>query len=659
MLKAFLSGQAVPRREPVFAPFARIERSRDELPRRLDGNGVVYTARLGTRFGDHIEMSGFYCSSIVSYGHGADGGLLLMRHVVFPTLRCYPNLTHSSLGHNFRGVSLEADGSPLSESVVRFSFDGILRIYTTCGQLSFIRELFTSREFPCLTERITAENRGGKSVKIRVRNNDGTLLTPKRYGWMKKRYRLYCEVQNADVELEAGERTIASAFYCGVEEASPPLALDADAELKARMDFIRELDGAMRIETPDAEINAMCRFAKIRACESICKTKSGLIHSPGGGGYYAAVWTNDQCEYVNPLFGYLGYKTGFEQAVNSYTLYKKYISPGKALITSIISEGDGIWHGAKDRGDSAMYACGASRFLLATGDRELAESFAQAIKDCVDFTLSQINRDGVVSSDSDELENRFESGRANLSTSCIAYDALRSFSCLLDEMSRRAEADFYRRKARTLRESIESYFGRNVEGYDAYRYCREEKRLRSWICIPLTVGIFERAKGTADALLSDKLRVGEGLLTRSGDKTFWDRSTLYALRGLFCSGETGRAAELLRLYSRTRLLGGHVPYAVESCPEGNQAQLSAESGLYLRIFTEGILGLRPTGFRSFTIRPSLPDGWEHIEFKNLCICGEKIWIRADRTEHGMEISSSVREPAELRPGEKLRFELEG
>ena len=30
------------------------------------------------------------------------------------------------------------------------------------------------------------------------------------------------------------------------------------------------------------------------------------MHGPGGGRYYAAIWANDQAEYANPFFGYLG-----------------------------------------------------------------------------------------------------------------------------------------------------------------------------------------------------------------------------------------------------------------------------------------------------------------------------------------------------------------
>jgi len=109
----------------------------------------------------------------------------------------------------------------------------------------------------------------------------------------------------------------------------------------------------------------------------------------------------------------------------------------------------------------------------------------------------------------------------------------------------------------------------------------------------------------------------DGLASLAGNKTFWDRSTLYGLRGVFAAGETEKALRYLRYYSERRLLGEHVPYAVEAYPEGNQRHLSAESGLYCRIFTEGIFGMRPTGFNSFNITPRLPKEWNQMALRNI------------------------------------------
>ena len=118
------------------------------------------------------------------------------------------------------------------------------------------------------------------------------------------------------------------------------------------------------------------------------------------------------------------------------------------------------------------------------------------------------------------------------------------------------------------------------------------------------------------ALLSPSLDK-DGLLTQAGSETFWDRSTLYALRGVYAVGATEKATEFMKKYSATRLLGDHVPYAIEAWPEGNQRHLSAESGLYARIITEAMFGIRPTGFKSFTLTPRLPKDWEFMNLRRI------------------------------------------
>jgi len=235
----------------------------------------------------------------------------------------------------------------------------------------------------------------------------------------------------------------------------------------------------------------------------------------------------------------------------------------------------------------------------------------------------------VVASDSDELEGRFPSGDANLCTSSLYYDALISASYLAKELGK-PNGSQYAKQAKQLRKNIDKYFAHDVEGFDTYAYYKGNDVLRSWICIPLTVGIDERAKGTIDALFSPRLWTENGLLTQASDKTFWDRSTLYALRGVFAVGATEKAMEYLKKYSNTRLLGDHVPYAIEAWPEGGQRHLSAESGLYGRIITEGMFGIRPTGFNSFTLSPRLPKDWDFMNLKNIKAFGKDFDILVAR-----------------------------
>ncbi len=195
-------------------------------------------------------------------------------------------------------------------------------------------------------------------------------------------------------------------------------------------------------------------------------------------------------------------------------------------------------------------------------------------------------------------------------------------------------ADEWNARAEVLAQAIESHFGANVEGYETYRYYDGNTVLRSWICLPLAFGLTDRVDGTIAALFSPRLWTPDGLATQAGDKTFWDRATLYGLRGAFFAGETETALPYLQAYSRRRLLGDHVPYPVEAYPEGGQAHLSAESALYCRVFTEGLFGIVPTGLREFQLTPRLPKEWNRMGL-TLPAFGERLRISVDREKEGI------------------------
>ena len=360
------------------------------------------------------------------------------------------------------------------------------------------------------------------------------------------------------------------------------------------------------------------------------------MHGPGGESYYAAIWANDQAEYVNPFFPFEGYDYGCQSALNSFLHFARFMNDEwKPIPSSIIAEGTDIWNGAGDRGDAAMIAYGASRYLLARGSIDEARQLWPLIQWCLEYCRRKLLPEGVVASDHDELEGRFPAGKANLCTSSLYYDALLSASHLSRELGEPAsQAATYLRQARHLRRAIEAYFGGEVEGYRTYRYYEGNDVLRSWICIPLCMGIYERASGTIEALFSPRLWTSNGMLTQAGSSTFWDRSTLYALRGVYAAGRPDRATEFLHRYSSTRLLGEHVPYAIEAWPEGSQRHLSAESGLYARIITEGLFGIRPTGLGRFQLTPQLPSEWPEVALRRIRAFGHCFDIEVHRLQQG-------------------------
>ena len=463
--------------------------------------------------------------------------------------------------------------------------------------------------------------------------------------------------------LQPGRSAVFAVCYFATDHPEQSFPIDPEGEEKARAKRIEHILSPLQLETPDSILNTAFAFAKIRATESIFKTKRGYLHGPGGLEYYAAIWANDQAEYVSPYFAFSGDDIGTQSAMNCYRLFSTYMNPEyKPLPSSIVAEGDAVWQGAGDRGDQAMIAYGASRFSLAYGKADSAKVLWPLISWCLEYCRRHINEQGVVNSQSDELEGRFPSGKANLSTNSLYYDALVSAAMLARELHLpKKQVDDYNSQAKTLRFNIEKYFGARIAGFDTYKYYETNNALRAWICVPLTMGIYDRSSGTIAALFSPQLWTADGLATEAGEETFWDRSTLYALRGVLQAGETGKAMTFLRYYSRRRLLGEHVPYPVEAYPEGNQRHLSAESSLYCRIFAEGLFGMRPVGFNSFTCSPRLPKDWHEMALRNIHSFGTVFDLKISRLNNEKilitVIKASRTKTYTIHDGDKIKINL--
>lgn len=601
---------------------------------------------------DHLEMSGQQLSVVLRYGVDAEGAFHLNRSLIFPMLRMQPNKTQNNLKQRF-DVSIARmltvnDVSLGMEKVKEITFNGIMTVNSTLGYnagrqvvekaVELVRILYPSTLSPYYCEDYTVRNITDKPLTIRIPDWNMSYTTPADAG-VYGAYRIEATLtKSGTFTLGPGETLQFHALFSGQKINEKPFeGVAFTAERAARQALVDEWWGKLILDTPEPTLNRMFAFAKLRGAESIYNTKGGLMHGPGGEAYYAAVWANDQAEYINPFFPFLGYETGNKSALNTFRHFARYMNPEyNAIPSSIISEGVSFWHGAKDRGDGAMIAYGAARYALARGDKEEAKELWPLIEWCLEYCHRKLTPAGVVASDSDELENRFPSGDANLCTSSLYYDALLSASLLGKELNvPSAQLNRYKQQAVALKKAIENHFGYEIEGYHSYRYYEGNEVLRAWISIPLVVGIYTRAQATIDALFSHRLWTNDGLLTQAGSETFWDRSTLYALRGTIAAGELSKGMDFLKKYSRRRLLGDHVPYAIEAWPEGNQRHLSAESGLYCRIYTEGMFGIRPTGLRSFELTPRLPQDWEYANLNHIRAFASDFDIQVKR--HGNKL----------------------
>lgn len=621
---------------------------------------------------DHIEMSGLKVSTVLRYGVDAKGAFTLNRSMVWPMLRTVPNNTHASLMRRFAWNITDmlcVNGQSLqNEKVKNITLNGTMQVVSEFvlprkGKLELTRILFPSTTRPAFCEKYMVKNTGENPVSLEIPSSRSVIRTDANKG-VEGSYKLVSSIDGqAARQLRPGEEVAFSASFAGYAPDEDEQALEIDKELKARRELVAGLWGNLELDTPDPVINTMFAFAKIRGAESIYDTGGGLMHGPGGESYYAAIWANDQAEYINPFFPYLGYDIGNRSALCSYEHFARFMNPDyKPLPSSIIAEGTDIWAGAGDRGDAAMIAYGASRYALARGDKAEAAKLWPLIEWTLEYCRRNLNEGGVVASDADELEGRFPAGKANLCTSSLYYDALRSAVYLGKDLGKpSALLAAYGKQAGALKKNIDRYFGGEVEGFDTYKYYEGNDVLRSWICIPLTVGIYDRKEATIQALFSPRLWTKDGLLTQAGSETFWDRSTLYALRGVYACGETEKATGYLEFYSNQRLLGEHVPYAIEAWPEGNQRHLSAESGLYCRIITEGMFGIRPTGLKAFTLTPRLPENWNYMNLRNVCAFGSRFDIGVTRKDNRLRVTVKAGGKTvydkKIKAGEEIRIRL--
>ena len=613
---------------------------------------------------DYIEMSGLRASAIITYGI-REGAPFLRRRLVFPMLRIFPNNTHGSLqcevpDHLVPTVCI--DGKPLWEQVERVELvDGTVHTVGRYGSFVVTRRLYPSPERAAICETVSilkdevdeeeiahrlSVSEEGTALVYRVRGPHGVNFVERTATWDGP----------AEGVLEVGEYARLSIAYTARLADEPPHAIHPRNEYYLRSERVDALTAPLTLATGNEVLDTMFHFAKIRAGESIFRTRGGDVHSPGGGSYYAAVWCNDQAEYAGPWQAWTGDELQLGAAYNGYAWYFPHMDEAyEPIPSSIIAEGLDYWNGAGDRGDAAMYLFGASRYALVSGRLGENRALWKAIRWCASYCLRKMDNDihsGLIPSDSDELENRLPAGKINLSTNMLALGGFRTAAALAEELGDRGTADIYRRAAAIIESEAEVYFAAKIHGFRTYRYYDGNTTLRSWICLPLCMDMATRAKGTADAITSPYLYSEAGQLSEEGTDIAWDRSTLYGLRGMFRAAvilsekdpEEGRALrkvafDYLMDYCGKRLLGDHVPYAVEAYPEGDQRHLSAESALFCQIITEGILAVQPLGFSSFSFNTVIPEDLPRFVLTDVHAFGETFNIAIEDGEWSLTTES--------------------
>lgn len=619
-------------------------------------HSIVWKYRQGDIHTDNIEMAGLRCADIVTYGMN-DNGFVLYHHPVYPALRLRPNDTHATYQMDVAPEytpELLINGEPVAPVLERVELNGVLHVYTADAAhgVKMRHRCFPSTTLRLSIEEVSVRNEG--KTRIALSCLGGNCEVGQTTGPMGINV-LEVKTTFEEVELDVGETYTYYIVFAAHLANEPADVCELSLEYSKRMKRIKELTDVLVLDTGNSVLDTMFYFAKIRAGESVYQTRYGLIHSPGGKNFYAATWCNDQVEYAGPYFAYTGDRILLEAGMNAYRMYQPFMSSRyNPIPSSVIAEGLDYWNGAGDRGDAAMYLYGASHFALTAGNKDYVRELLPAIEWCAEYCRRKTNENGVIESDCDELENRFPAGKANLCTSVLAFDGYRTAAILENEFGRHELAKQYTLLADALETSIDRHFFHTIHGFDTYRYYEGCEVLRSWIGLPLCVGIKNRAEGTVRALTSEYLMRPEGFLTTEGHETIWDRSTLYGLRGIFSSGKSDVAMELLMRYCTSRLLGERVPYAVEAYPEGGKRHLSGESALFCKVIIDGMLNITPEGLCAFSIQPTLPAGLEHLYLSNVKAYGMTFDIRLEKDFYTV-LRSDGTVLAKAENGEKVSF----
>ena len=437
--------------------------------------------------------------------------------------------------------------------------------------------------------------------------------------------------------MKTGEAATFDVFYSLRPASEPPPVFDIARERAAREAMFREAVQNVKLETPEPVLDESFAWAKMRLLEAPVESCRGLIQGTGTLSYLGGIWANDNVEYGSPACPFLGDPELNDSCNHMFEVWLNDASP--AISPSF--ESYLLRPCGHDRGDQAMMLYGLSKYLLALGDHATASKFLPLLEKLDRLIQQAVTPAGVVRSRTDELEGRYPTGDANLSTSSLAYGGYRAAEHLARSLGEANLAKDYQARADALAKAIESYFGAEVEGFHTYRYFEGCEVLRGWICLPLAMGIMQRQQGTLDALFSPKLWVESAPGPAAGTKVAstdtgegWPRETYYTLRAAFKAGRTQLALNKTVTAVRAAMLSARGPYMDE-----DGGQLLAPNALYVLTIIEGLFGIEPESFDSFTCTPRLPAAWPSMRLQNTHLMGRTVDLAVTRA--GQELHLTV------------------
>ena len=430
-------------------------------------------------------------------------------------------------------------GSPVS-----VTFDGMLNFtYPENKGIVVTRTIYPSNMNALVLEEWQVRNGSGKSVKMSVSAARQVKYTDEEIVVVRT-----CTGVEP-VAVAPGDKIFFTVSIQARKIAATDMVPDVVQEHQARVNLAKlAWHGPGRLETPDPALDLAFALQKFHILECPVETWKGVITHNGSLRYSPGVWANDPVEYSSPVFPFFGDEQLNDASMNMYRIWMDYCTKNGIRPFPGSFEHASLKLVQQERGDDAMVLYGLSKFLLFLGDPKAAEEMWPLIEFSAQSVNSHLTSDGIIASETDEMEGRYPTGDANLSTSSLAYSGYRQAARLAHDMGKKSVALEFDKRADALRKAIEKYFGAEIEGFKTYRYFKENTTLRGWILLPIAMGINERQEGTIAALLSDKLWPGRlngaDILAESNVPTEWARETYYALRVLFKAGHTEEALEM-------------------------------------------------------------------------------------------------------------------
>jgi hypothetical protein len=512
------------------------------------------------------------------------------------------------------------DNTPIQDFLPNtVSFDGFLKVtYPETQGIIATRKLYPSMSEALVLDEWQLRNSSNKAVTLTVKPS--RIETPEG----KDVTMIWNSQAMVPTTIEPGGIITFHASVQARLNDQPDLTVDPAAHHAARQAVADAAwRGPGRLETPDHNLNVAYALQKFHVLEGPIETVKGIITHNGSLTYSPGIWANDPVEYSSPVFPFFGDPELNTASMNMYRIWLDHCREHGIDPYPGSFEGPSLKLTQRWRGDDAMVLYGLSKFLLFQGDRAAAEKMWPLIEFSAESIQRNTRPNGVVASKTDEMEDRYPTGDANLSTSALAYGGYKLAARLAYDLKKPVAAEFDKR-ASAVRGGIESFFGAKVEGFDTYRYYEANDKLRGWILLPLAMDITERQDATIAAMTSDLLwpnRMQGGDIQAASDRreTEWGRETYYALRVMFKAGRTEEALDLTRRVVKAQILGGKGPY-----PDEDAIDMLCPGSLYPRVFTEGMFGIVPSSLESFECKPWLPKDWPKMALRDVHAFG-RIW----------------------------------